>query len=164
MTDNTHDDVTRPISIIDRAVELLAPRDEVSRIILHAAVVAAADVTHETGDPDTFAALLVDTVREAIEPVLADQREKANQRVERLADEWRSETAAAWQAHAREWTRAEALGRERDQARAEARETLAMWEATQVERRMLAEQLERARAIIEGINKRVDALFGERSR
>jgi hypothetical protein len=66
MTDNTHDDVTRPISIIDRAVELLAPRDEVARIILRAAVVAAADVTHETGDPDTFAALLVDTVREAI--------------------------------------------------------------------------------------------------
>jgi hypothetical protein len=68
MTDNTDNDVTRPISIIDRVVELLAPRDEVSRIVLRAAVVAAADVTHETGDPDTFAALLVDTVREAIGP------------------------------------------------------------------------------------------------
>jgi hypothetical protein len=66
MTDHTDNDVTRPIPIlIDRAVELLAPRDEVARIILRAAVIAAADVTHETGCPDTFVALLVDTVRKA---------------------------------------------------------------------------------------------------
>jgi hypothetical protein len=146
MTDNTHDDVTRPISIIDRAVELLAPRDEVSRIILRAAVVAAADVTHETGDPDTFVDALVDTVREAFVPALVgepveawdcecgtgwqltaseaasgcpcDYPDHCGLPLVRRSD-WTVSALERWEAmHRREWARANAAEAERDQLRA----------------------------------------------
>lgn len=48
--------------LIDQATEFFEPRDQVERVIIRAAVVAAVDITHETGDPESFLGFVIDTV------------------------------------------------------------------------------------------------------
>lgn len=52
-------------ALIESIVASMHPRTQVDRLIVRAAVVVAMDVCHETGDPETWRTLIVETVLEA---------------------------------------------------------------------------------------------------